>query len=143
MKVLHVFDVEPVAKPRMTRRDKWAKRPCVLRYWDFVDQLKAEAIKNQYQPSKILSLVFVLPMPSSWSARKRESMRYKKHEQTPDLDNLIKAFKDALLKQDKAVHSYGFMHKCWGDTGQILVLSTDEVETQLEVFKKFLKSSQG
>ena len=143
MKVLYTFDVEPVAKPRMTRRDRWAKRPCVLRYWDFVDALKAEAVKNQYDPPDIISVCFVLPMPSSWSARKREGMRHKPHRQKPDTDNLIKAFKDALLKDDKTVHTYGFMHKCWGDVGQILILSAEDTETKANTLRQFLKSSQA
>ncbi len=121
-KISYELDVEPVAKPRMTRRDKWAKRPCVLRYWDFCDQLRLEAVKYNYSPEKTLSLIFVLPMPSSWSTRKRENMRGKFHTQKPDLDNLIKAFKDALLKKDEGIHSYGEMHKIWGDTGRILIL---------------------
>lgn len=135
-----ILDVEPVAKPRMTRRDKWAKRPCVLRYWDFCDQLRAEAVKENYDPGDILNVIFILPMPSSWSARKNKSMKGKPHQQKPDLDNLVKAFKDALLKEDKRVHTYGFMHKCWGDTGQILVLKSCDVEVYMNTLKQYLKS---
>ncbi len=140
MKILCVLEVEPIAKPRMTRRDKWARRPCVLRYWDFCDQLRAAAVKAQYNPSNELSLVFVLPMPSSWSARKKKGMLGKPHQQKPDLDNLVKAFKDAMLKEDKTVHRYNFMQKIWGETGKIVVMqpnpSTDPFEEMRDAILK-------
>jgi len=33
----------PIPKPRQTRRDKWARRPCVLRYREWADQIRAAA----------------------------------------------------------------------------------------------------
>jgi len=60
-------------------------------------------------------------MPQSWSKKKRAEMRGKPHQQRPDLDNLIKAFKDALCEDDSHVHTYFEMKKIWGDVGQILV----------------------
>ncbi len=35
--------IEPMGAPRMTQRDRWAKRPCVLRYHAFKDVLRASA----------------------------------------------------------------------------------------------------
>lgn len=43
------------------------------------------------------------------------------HLPTPDLDNLIKAFKDCLMKQDSGVWYYGMMAKIWGPEGLIIV----------------------
>ncbi len=34
------FPIDVVGKPRMTQRDKWKKRPCVLRYRAFADELR-------------------------------------------------------------------------------------------------------
>jgi hypothetical protein len=116
-----VLDVEPIAKPRMTRSDKWKKRPCVSRYWDFCDQLRTESDKFGYVPVNPLSLIFILPMPSSWSKKKRDQKNGQPHEQRPDLDNLIKAFKDALLKEDSGIYEYGNMKKIWGHVGAIVI----------------------
>ena len=30
----------PRAKPRMTRADTWKKRPCVVKYWAYKDELR-------------------------------------------------------------------------------------------------------
>ena len=37
------IDITPVAKPRQTRSDVWKKRPCVVKYRQFADDLR-EAI---------------------------------------------------------------------------------------------------
>jgi Holliday junction resolvase RusA-like endonuclease len=123
LELVAVLDVEPIAKPRMTRRDKWAKRPCVLRYWDFCDELGlkiAELDKELYEPGE-LALVFVLPMPHSWSIKKRKKMLGQGHQQRPDLDNLVKAYKDAVFKEDSHVYKYPYMMKVWGETGAVIV----------------------
>ena len=55
---------EPVPKPRMTQRDKWAKRPCVLRYRMWADMVRATV--GQAVPSAghiHLVLRFYLPQP--------------------------------------------------------------------------------
>jgi len=54
-------------------------------------------------------------------------MALKPHTQTPDLDNLIKAFKDALLKNDSAVWRYGPMTKVWDYEGSIVILTHPEL----------------
>ena len=36
-----IFRVTPIGKPRMTQRDRWKKRPPVVRYHAFKDQLRA------------------------------------------------------------------------------------------------------
>ena len=35
------FNVNPVAKPRMTQRDKWKKRPVVDKYYAYKDEMNA------------------------------------------------------------------------------------------------------
>ena len=70
-----------------------------------------------------LSLQFALPMPKSWSKKRKEKMCLQPHTQKPDLDNLIKAFKDALLKEDSHVWCYDMMTKVWDYEGSIVVLN--------------------
>ena len=111
-------NITPIGKPRMTQRDKWAKRDCVLRYYAFKDEVRllmkgAEGI--MLQPHKV---TFVILMPKSWSNKKREEMRGKPHTQKPDVDNLCKAFNDAVLDDDSAVWSQ-WGEKIWGDKGKI------------------------
>ena len=116
------LDLEPCAKPRMTQSDKWKKRKCVVKYFSFKDKLNYEANKVGYKPTVPLSIVFVITMPKSWSKRKKDQMDGKPHKSRPDLDNLIKAFKDALLEEDSHVWQYGKMEKRWGHLGNIQII---------------------
>lgn len=36
------YPIVPVPKPRMTQRDKWQKRPAVMRYRAFCDEVRAK-----------------------------------------------------------------------------------------------------
>ena len=117
------LEVEPCPKPRITQSDRWKKRKCVMKYFGFKDALNLEACKKSYKPSIPLSIVFYITMPKSWSKRKKGQMNGKPHRSRPDLDNLIKAFKDALMEEDSHVWRYGNMEKRWADIGRIEILS--------------------
>src|SRR3712207_173149 len=99
--------ITPIAKPRMTRSDKWRtdpnhpdperrERPIVTAYRTYTDNLRLLTSHARFTLPPQLRLTFLLPMPTSWSAKKRTEMEGKPHQQTPDLDNLIKGFTDAL-----------------------------------------------
>ncbi len=66
-------------------------------------------------------MTFILPMPTSWNAAKRGRMDGMPHTQRPDLSNLVKAFEDALLKNDEGIHTYVGIKKIWGKEGRIVL----------------------
>ena len=118
------FNIKPCPKPRMTRADRWKKRPIVLKYWDFCNELNRQANRLNYIPGDKVSLIFFIPMAKSWSKKKREQMLGKPHKAKPDIDNLAKAFLDALLTEDSYVYSLS-AEKYWSNEPSIVVL-TDE-----------------
>lgn len=95
-----LIKITPIPKPRMVRSDRWAKRPAVLRYYTFCDELRLKY--KEPMPEKV-RLVFHIEMPKSWSNKKREAMFLKPHKQRPDIDNLTKAVLDALCEDDSFV----------------------------------------
>lgn len=107
--------VAPVPKPRMTQRDRWAKRPAVLRYFDFKDDLKKE-IRGNLDPR--FDVVFLVPMPKSWSKKEKAAMNGRPHQQKPDVDNYLKAFMDALCLDDSYVYDV-HPRKYWAYEGRI------------------------
>jgi Holliday junction resolvase RusA-like endonuclease len=116
-----ILMVEPMGKPRMTQRDKWKGRGVVLRYHAFCDSLRAEAGRKAYTPAPQGERVtFWIGMPSSWTKEKRARMYGEPHQQRPDLDNLHKAFLDALLPEDCMVWDTS-IRKLWGTYGRIEV----------------------
>lgn len=120
------FPIAPCAAPRQVRSDRWNPSPAVVRYRQFRDDLRAQALLLKYTPGDTLSLRFILPMPESWSLKKKREMDGKPHTVKPDLDNLVKAVKDSLLTSDSHVWRYERMEKVWGIAGAIEVLPTDE-----------------
>jgi Holliday junction resolvase RusA-like endonuclease len=119
--------VTPNTKPRMTKRDRWKKRPCVNQYYAFKDEikLKANLIGLQGLPGDITSLSFIVPMPDSWSEVKKVRTDKSPHQQRPDLDNFLKGLQDALCKEDKGIWRIGNLEKRWGRVGKIII-SIDE-----------------
>ena len=114
------INIEPNTKPRMTQADKWKQRPCVIQYRNFCDELRAKTAG--FQLSDNYSILFRISMPKSWSKKKRDLMRGKPHQETPDLDNLLKAVNDALLEQDKIIYQISAT-KLWSDIGEIIIIN--------------------
>ena len=118
-----VIHVNPVPKPRMTRRDTWQKRPIVERYWAYKDELvlRFRLLGLSTLPGHIKSLRFIMQMPKSWSEKKKGSMDESKHEQTPDLDNCLKGVQDCLCHEDSHIWKIDHLEKRWGRKGQIQI----------------------
>ena len=114
------YPIEPVAKPRMTQRDKWKKRPSVIRYRGFKDAC-AKHMVYLPQPCRV---VFYLPMPKSWPMWKCEELENAPHRQKPDLDNLLKGLMDAVMKDDSGVWSICAEKRWDSGTGHFTVEST-------------------
>ncbi len=92
------YPIKPIPKPRMTRADKWRKRPATQRYWDFVGEIQRSGMKI---PDRV-SLIFHIKMPISWNETKKSNMAGKPHQTfgRNDLDNLVKSILDAVHKDD-------------------------------------------
>ncbi len=71
-------------------------------------------------PESGAHITFVLPMPPSWSKKKRDAMDGQPHQQKPDLDNLKKSLLDALFEDDSHIWD-ARTSKVWGETGMIII----------------------
>lgn len=108
--------VNPIAKPRMTQRDRWKQRPCVVRYRNYKDVLR-----DALPPiADACGMEFAIPMPASWSKKRKTEMSGCPHQQRPDIDNLVKGVLDAVLTEDAHVHTV-FASKVWGYEGSLTV----------------------
>jgi len=123
------LEVVPCPKPRMTQRDRWAKRKCVLQFYAFRDAVRkyiAHDLIITAFPAPTLEfesfdIEFHVPMPKSWPKWKKECMNGTAHQQRPDLDNYLKAWKDSVYKEDAVVWKIKAT-KLWTDgSGHIVV----------------------
>lgn len=109
------YPITPIAKPRMTQRDRWKKRPCVVKYHHFKDCCRGYGVRL----FESMEVEFHMPMPKSWSKKKRAEMVGKPHRQIPDLDNCQKALNDIL---DNDSHIWRIhATKMWAEVGAIRI----------------------
>ena len=123
-----ILNVAPCSKPRMTQRDRWAKRQCVLDFFAFRDRIKQElkekaALLIDEGPFNWdeLEVIFLVPMPKSWSKKKKALMAGKPMQQRPDLDNYLKGLFDATHEEDATIWKVT-ASKIWtSEAGKIII----------------------
>ena len=114
---MQIYPITPMGKPRMTRADRWKKRPEVMRYRAFCDEVR---LQNVQLPESGFHVTFIIPMPPSWSRKKRQQFDGQPHQSKPDMDNLMKALMDAIYDDDAHIWD-GRITKQWGETGKIII----------------------
>jgi Holliday junction resolvase RusA-like endonuclease len=110
------YPITPCPAPRMTQSDKWNKRACVLRYFAFRDEVKLHNV--QYEAGQ--GITFVIPLPPSYSKKKRAELLGQPHLLLGDVDNFSKALFDALFDNDSHIHTI-CARKIWGNKGEIII----------------------
>ena len=110
-----IYKINPVAKPRMTRSDKWKKRPATTKYWEFKDRVRELGITVENGDA----IIFYVPMPPSWSKKKRVAHDGLGKESVPDVDNYLKALLDAVHDEDSHIWHLRDLKKIWSITGGI------------------------
>ena len=134
---MEVYEITPVTKPRMTQRDKWKQRPCVLKFFNFRDQVQSLGIKIPESGSHV---IFVIPMPKSWSKRKKGAFNTSAHRGAideaikMDLDNCLKALMDSVFKDDSCVWDIR-ISKIWGYKGRIYVSDCQLAQRWLDILR--------
>ncbi len=74
------------------------------RYNNYKIELGAEAkSKGFIFPPVGASITFFVPVPPSWSKKKKKLYHGTFHQSKPDLDNLLKALMDSLMAEDKQI----------------------------------------
>ncbi len=135
MEVTFTVDGLPIAKPRMTQRDRFLPRKCVSQYWAWAEQVRLAA--RQAMPGQLydgpsdhpfmLSCNFRFEIPASWSKAKRYRASNERlaHTQRPDLKNLLASIEDALNKiiwrDDSQIVVLGRSTKSWAATSGVTV----------------------
>jgi Holliday junction resolvase RusA-like endonuclease len=119
---VQVIEIIPVPKPRMSQRDRFRKRPAVLRYRAYADALRAAGVQL---PHACICVCY-LPMPTSWSVQHRRQRNGTAHRVRPDASNLLKAIEDACCANDARLDDSRSI-KRWATRGRVLVLDAQRV----------------
>lgn len=116
----YVFYVKPCPAPRMVRSNTWKPTPMVLRYRAFKDELRIAVNEQKFQLQETLDIIFIVPLPESWSMKKKMSMENKPVQVRPDIDNYLKAFMDTMVTEDGFVWKIQ-AQKIYGAVGKIII----------------------
>jgi Holliday junction resolvase RusA-like endonuclease len=74
------------------------------RYNNYKVALLAQAKEKRFEiPAAGLCVTFFIPMPKSWSQKKKNLHNGLLMQSRPDIDNLIKSFCDSLCSEDKYI----------------------------------------
>lgn len=106
-----------------------------MRYFQYKQDLRKEARRQCFElPVKDVWIKFYIPMPPSWTKKKKRLMEFEPHQSRPDASNLHKAFEDSLKIQDMTVWDYR-VSKFWYNSikGYIeIILPSDYVYVDME-----------
>lgn len=102
-----------------------------MRYRAFKDAVREQKVKV---PEAGAHIIFMLPMPESWSKKKKEAMVGTPHQSKPDKDNLEKALLDAIYESDAHIWD-SRVSKLWGYFGSIII------ETEALQWESMLQAS--
>ncbi len=92
---IEFYDVAPHPYVRQVQSDRWKKRPAVLRYRAFRDEV---ALTIKEFPLDFFHMVFLIQVPASWSTAKKLRHVGRPHLGRPDKDNLEKGLIDAVYR---------------------------------------------
>ena len=114
--------LRPAGLKRLERLEK---------YNQYKIDLLSLALQQKFRPPEQGGhILFYLPVPKTWKKYKKENMHMRLHQSRPDVDNLLKAFLDSLMSEDKYIADVRITKK-WvnAELGYI------EVFTSLPIFQ--------
>ena len=120
-----VIDIKPKSAPRLTYQGRFKKE--AKKYHEYKNELRLKL--NKIELPQFFHIHFMIPMPKSWSKKKRANHMAQLHMYKPDTDNLLKAFIDSLppsffekfgMNDDKFI-AYQSATKWWTEKGCVII----------------------
>ena len=115
----------PIGKPRQTQRDRWKKRPCVLRYRSWADEARlamGRTTKLMLGKPMRLEVEAFFEIPKSH----RHTIPGNYHTVKPDGDNVLKAVCDALFHNDQMMVEQTITKYWSGQDGAYITVTFEE-----------------
>ena len=111
--------IHPKPAPRLTYQGKHTNN--AKAYYKYKEAINLYCKSKGFVLSDRISITFYMPIPKSVTKKERAERLGHPHQFKPDLDNLIKAVKDALCEEDSSIYYYEKMEKIWSLEGKIII----------------------
>ena len=109
--------IQPMGAVRTTQRQKFVDERAkkYLEYKRHIAWLTRQHIKTPTKNPILVEVTFYMPIPKSWSQKKKDHSNGAIHKSKPDIDNLIKGLFDSLNKV------------AWADDNQVYEVHSKKV----------------
>jgi hypothetical protein len=104
----HQEDIENKKKKIRSPKCYLNRKNYILRYYEYKKKVKKLFLQSglkEYPESNVWFRFFV-PMPPSWSKKKRDHHCFEKHQNVPDASNYHKALEDSCSEKDRRNWDY-------------------------------------
>ena len=135
-----IFDYKPESKqrPRFGAKGKVynPQRKKELGYkWEAARQMRLQDSESTLESPVCVNMVFHMPMPKSWSQKRKKEQFGKPMTSKPDIDNLMKWSLDVLngiAYQDDRYVTSGYFEKIWDYEGKAQISVQEQDMSLLE-----------
>ena len=103
--------------------------------WDAATQMRIQSPERPLESPVCVNMTFHMPMPKSWSQKRKEEQFGKPMTSKPDVDNLMKWILDVLngiAYQDDRYVTSGCFQKIWGYQGKVEVSVKEQEMSPLD-----------
>jgi Holliday junction resolvase RusA-like endonuclease len=116
-----------MGKPRMTRRDRWKKRPLIRNYFSWCDmvRLTMESWPNPEEVYRVEIETHTTP-PTRFGPGQKRAMYGTLKRTPPDPDNVAKAFLDTWWKNDAGVGDLVVRRRWWDKDEVVITMHLNE-----------------
>jgi Holliday junction resolvase RusA-like endonuclease len=117
------YNPRPASRPRVTRYGTYSKDTPHQKEFNSMYELP-EGFVPFTEPVHV-EMIFIIPVPKSYSKKKKAELIGKYHTQKPDIDNLAKFAMDAISTKgvwsDDSIVACTSIKKIWGNVGRVYI----------------------
>lgn len=126
------YPITPRGAVRLSRQDRFAPSKAANAYFRYGADIRTMRVTLPERPA----IIFRMPMPKSWSKKKRDAMRSQPCLSRPDKDNLEKGLVDSIYYGRDDAHVWcSWTEKRWADVGAIEVYDVSVAGVMDQILK--------
>ena len=141
MKIIFNSPPEAKARPRSGKHGFYDPKAAVQKVheWEAKTQIGRQGLLKPIESPICLGMTLYVPMPKTWSKKRKETLFGKPVPTKPDLDNYLKFYMDALkgsLYKDDNLVTQSFQEKIYSDDPRVEIVTSEHSESLLSKIER-------